>query len=128
MATKHSHGPNFGRYVEDCPRCIELANGAAPVDAYSRRAEEPKTTAHTCGGPVFGKKTPGCPRCDELLAGAEPVRWVGQEMRNGLSRGYGNDRATTGGYPTNAEINAHFAPGSPHHRGACGPVCTFGEA
>lgn len=24
-------------------------------------------------------------------------------------------------------INAHFAPGSPHARGECGPVCTFGD-
>lgn len=24
-------------------------------------------------------------------------------------------------------INAHFAPGSPHARGDCGPVCTFGD-
>ncbi|WP_330328206.1 hypothetical protein [Streptomyces pseudovenezuelae] len=127
MATKHSHGPNFGRHVDNCPRCIELAGGAAPVDAYSRRTEAPKTTAHTCGGPVFGKKTPGCPRCDELIAGAEPVRWAGQEMRRGLTRGYGSERANTGGYPTRREIHDHFAPGSPHHRGACGPVCTFGD-
>ena len=115
--TKHTHGPNFGRHVDDCPRCIELAAGAAPVDAYSRRAEEPKTTPHTCGGPHFGKKTPGCPRCDELLAGADPVRWGGQAMKRGV----------TGGYPTDREINGHFAPGSPHQRGECGPVCTFGQ-
>ncbi|WP_329616443.1 hypothetical protein OG244_28355 [Streptomyces brevispora] len=24
-------------------------------------------------------------------------------------------------------INAHFAPGSPHACGECGPVCTFGD-
>jgi len=76
MATEHSHGPNFGRKVDGCPRCIELTNGA------------------------------------------EPVRW---------NRSRGDERSQTGGYPTTAEIRAHFAPGSPHHRGACGPVCTFGE-
>lgn len=75
MTTEHSHGPNFGRHVDGCPRCTELANGA------------------------------------------EPVRW-------NRSR----DRQNTGGYPTDREINAHFAPGSPHSRGACGPVCTFGES
>ncbi len=26
-----------------------------------------------------------------------------------------------------ASIAAHFAPGSPHSRGHCGPVCTFGD-
>ena len=27
--TKHTHRPNFGRKVSGCPRCLELANGAA---------------------------------------------------------------------------------------------------
>ena len=70
------------------------------------------TTKHACGGPVFGRKTPGCPRCDELIAGAAPVvqAWRGQRARDeaGMS----------------AAIHAHFAPGGPHSRGACGPVCT----
>lgn len=26
----HNHQPNFGRKVDGCPRCSELANGAAP--------------------------------------------------------------------------------------------------
>lgn len=26
-----------------------------------------------------------------------------------------------------SSIDAHFAPGSPHARGECGPVCTFGD-
>lgn len=29
--TKHTHRPNFGRIVDGCPRCGELAAGAAPV-------------------------------------------------------------------------------------------------
>lgn len=29
--TKHTHGPNFGRRVEGCPRCKELEDGAEPV-------------------------------------------------------------------------------------------------
>ena len=72
------------------------------------------TTSHTCGGPVFGRKTAGCPRCDELLAGAAPVVW---NIRNRQQ-----EQAAT-----LASIKAHFAPGSPHSRGACGPVCTFGD-
>jgi hypothetical protein len=32
-----------------------------------------------------------------------------------------------GGYPSESEIRAHFAPGGPHTAGACGPVCTFGD-
>lgn len=42
----HTHAPNFGRRVADCPRCDELANGApakeAPrwvTDARSRDAD-----------------------------------------------------------------------------------------
>jgi hypothetical protein len=73
------------------------------------------TTKHTCGGPVFGRKTPGCPRCDELLAGAEPVR---QEWRDRARRNAEQDRRS---------IAAHFAPGGPHARGDCGPVCTFAD-
>lgn len=71
MTTKHSHGPNFGRRVDDCLRCQELKEGA------------------------------------------EPVRWnVGRD---------------SGGYPTRSEVSRHFAPGGPHERGVCGPVCTFGD-
>jgi hypothetical protein len=71
-----------------------------------------QTTRHTCGGPVFGQKTPGCPRCDELLAGAPPVvqPWRGRREREDRER--------------RAAMRAHFAPGSPHSRSACGPVCT----
>ena len=108
MATKHSHGPNFGRHVEDCPRCIEIANGAAPVDAYNRRDDQPKTTPHTCGGPVFGKKTPGCPRCDELLVGAEPVRWAPSRREQDELRAQ--------------EIRDHDCK-----RSGCSVVCTFGQ-
>ncbi|MFB7896087.1 hypothetical protein ACFC1B_07130 [Streptomyces xiamenensis] len=31
MATKHIHGPNFGKKVPGCPRCDELLAGAEPV-------------------------------------------------------------------------------------------------
>lgn len=31
MATKHNHGPNFGKRMAGCPRCDELNNGAAPI-------------------------------------------------------------------------------------------------
>jgi hypothetical protein len=74
------------------------------------------TTKHT-HQVVFGRRVDGCPRCAELAAGAEPVRW----------RGWTRERELTGGYPTSREIDAHFAPGGPHTRGDCGPVCTFGD-
>lgn len=32
MPTKHSHGANFGRRVEGCPRCAELDAGAKPIE------------------------------------------------------------------------------------------------
>lgn len=36
---QHTHGPNFGRKVADCPRCEQLAAGAAPIEwAGTRRA------------------------------------------------------------------------------------------
>lgn len=73
------------------------------------------TTKHTCGGPAFGRMTPGCPRCDELLAGAAPVT---QSWR---------DRAKRDEEIRKASHAAHFAPGGPHQRGTCGPVCTFGD-
>ena len=75
------------------------------------------TTQHTCNdgrGPVFGRKIAGCPRCDELLSGAAPVAGWGSRKR---AMEADHLRA----------ISAHFAPGSPHSRGACGPVCTFGD-
>jgi hypothetical protein len=31
MTTKHTHPPNYGKKVEGCPRCEELAAGAEPV-------------------------------------------------------------------------------------------------
>jgi len=68
-------------------------------------------TKHTCGGPKFGRKTPGCPRCDELIAGAAPRAGWGDRKRAQESQ-------------RNREIRAHFAPGGPHARGLCGPVCT----
>jgi hypothetical protein len=65
-------------------------------------------------GPNFGKTVDGCPRCEELKAGAEPVSWSsGRQARvEAMQRRAHQD---------------HFAPGGPHARGACGPVCTFGD-
>ena len=31
MTTKHNHTVVFGRKVDGCPRCAELAAGAAPI-------------------------------------------------------------------------------------------------
>jgi hypothetical protein len=73
------------------------------------------TTKHTCGGPSFGRLTPGCPRCDELLDGAAPVAqpWRAKAERDAEQ--------------TRRSHREHFAPGGPHDRGTCGPVCTFGD-
>lgn len=106
MATKHSHGPNFGRHVDSCPRCIELAAGAEPVRF--REPEPSKTTAHT-HQVVFGRKIDGCPRCEELKSGAEPVRWSYPSRRE-----QDEQRA--------AEIRAHDCKKS-----GCSIVCTFGD-
>jgi hypothetical protein len=109
MATKHSHGPNFGRHVEGCPRCIELAAGAAPVQSgwSADRSEVPATTPHT-HQVVFGRRVEGCPRCAELKAGAQPVRW-GPSVRE-------QDQLRA------AEIRAHDCTKS-----GCSIVCTFGQ-
>lgn len=81
---------------------------------------------HTCnpakpGQPLpWGRKAAAgeCARCDELRAGDAP-REAPAAIRAGKAR---DDR---GGYPTSAEIAAHFA--SDRHRTECKPVCTFGE-
>lgn len=110
MPAKHSHGPNFGRHVADCPRCIELANGAAPVQSgWSNTSADdtPKTTAHT-HQVVFGRKVDGCPRCDELKAGAEPVKWAPSRREQDEIRVQ--------------EIRDHNC-----QTARCGVVCTFGQ-
>lgn len=71
-------------------------------------------TRHT-HGPNFGRRVAGCPRCNELTAGAEPVRWAKDKARRAAAQ---FERACT----------AHFAPGGPHARGDCRPVCTFGDS
>jgi hypothetical protein len=65
----------------------------------------------------FGRKKPAgeCPRCDELRTGA-PVRRPAWTDRLGARQREAAE--------TSAAIRAHFAPGSPHSRGECGPVCT----
>lgn len=65
---------------------------------------------------AFGRKSPEgvCARCDELWTGAAPrASWHAKH--------FAKEQAKLDG------IKAHFAPGSPHSRGACGPVCTFGD-
>ncbi len=90
-------------------------------------APEPTKTVHTCnrnkpGHPLpWGKKAPEgqCPRCDELRAGAAPRSapdWVDDRRRRAE-----HDRQR------DADRRQHFAPTGPHARGACGPVCTFGD-
>lgn len=83
-------------------------------------------TKHTCNSTrpgmalPFGRKAPlgDCPRCDELHSGAasRTPAWVDTLKR-----------ATADRQSRSAEIRAHFAAGGPHARGACGPVCTFGD-
>ena len=62
-----------------------------------------------------GRKDASCERCCELLAGAPVRQWAwakSAKMRRAAAE-------------TETEmIRAHFAPGGPHSRGDCGPVCT----
>ena len=37
---KHTHPVVFGRKVAGCPRCLELANGAAPIKGWGQRQRE----------------------------------------------------------------------------------------
>lgn len=64
--------------------------------------------------PSFGRHVEGCLRCQELKAGAEPVRWDA-------------DRRTEERGRARRWQGQHFAPGGPHDRGDCGPVCTYGD-
>lgn len=107
--TKHTHGPNFGRIIDGCARCQELANGAPAVDSYNRQraTDTPVTTKHT-HQVVFGRRVEGCPRCAELAAGAEPVRWQPTSRQQDAQRA--------------AEIRAHDCKAS-----GCSIVCTFGD-
>lgn len=85
------------------------------------------TAKHTCnkqrpGKPLpFGRRDPQgkCPRCQELEGGAEPrtLPWADEA---GRTKYYDSQRAQA--------ITAHFAPGGPHARGACGTVCTFADS
>lgn len=73
-------------------------------------------TKHNHPGPYGFVACPeGCPRGAELAAGAAPRRpaWTDQ-----LGRRARDEAATS------RAIDAHFAPGGPHARGDCGPVCT----
>lgn len=37
--TKHSHGANFGKHVDDCPRCAEIKSGTGtPVVKWNMSA------------------------------------------------------------------------------------------
>jgi len=65
----------------------------------------------------FGRLKPvgDCPRCDELHDGA-PARELPWDPR-----------ANVDGWPSDARISEHFAPGGIHATGGCGPVCTFGD-
>ena len=67
---------------------------------------------------AFGRKSPAgqCARCDELSAGAAP-----------RAAQYDYGRKAREEAKTLAAIKNHFAPGSAHSRGLCGPVCTFGD-
>jgi hypothetical protein len=63
---------------------------------------------------VFARYDLECPRCRELAAGAQPREGWG---RSAAERREQEQRDA-------AAIRAHFAPGGPHDRGVCGPVCT----
>lgn len=74
--------------------------------------ETEKATRHTTSCKrVWMRYDLTCPRCKELDAGM-PARigWGGRRLRDEQVH--------------LQEIAAHFAPGGPHQRGVCGPVCT----
>lgn len=85
------------------------------------RAKSHGGLVHTCNpgvpsGLPFGRKDPeGCARCWEMTAGA-PARTPDWTERLGQRARLEAERSE--------EIKAHFAPGGPHARGVCGPVCT----
>lgn len=60
---------------------------------------------------VFKHYDQTCPRCRELAAGSLP------------RPGWGSGREKREKERTR-EIEVHFAPGGPHDRGDCGPICT----
>lgn len=64
---------------------------------------------------IFGCKVDGCPRCEELKNGAP--------ARSGWQKYYFENKRRQDDIRSKA-IEAHFAPGGPHSRGLCGPVCT----
>lgn len=73
-----------------------------------------KTTHRTDCTRVFKRYDPTCPRCQQLADGEAPRSGWGELKRR-------NEAATS------RQIAAHFAPGGPHARGACGQVCTAFE-
>ena len=64
---------------------------------------------------VFSRYDADCPRCQELASGAAP--------RSGWQAAYYARKAHRENQDRRA-IAAHFAPGGPHDRGECGPICT----
>jgi hypothetical protein len=64
---------------------------------------------------VFRNYDASCPRCLELISGSKP--------REGWQTKYFAFRAQQDEQRSRA-IEAHFAPGGPHDRRVCGPVCT----
>jgi len=109
MATKHTHGPNFGRHMDGCPRCAELRDGAAPATGSNRPrpASTPAVTKHN-HQVAFGRRVENCPRCTELNSGAEPVRWASSRRQQDARRA--------------AEIRNHDCAAA-----RCSVVCTYGD-
>jgi len=66
----------------------------------------------------FGRRKPAgeCPRCDQLRDGAAPRQAPPALRAAERRRRYDAD--------SDEHRRAHFAPGGPHARGQCGPVCT----
>lgn len=63
---------------------------------------------------VFKNYDMSCPRCLELASGSSPRKsWGSSRLQQDQKQ--------------LAAIRAHFAPNSPHSRGTCGPICTFGD-
>jgi hypothetical protein len=61
QAEQHTHGPNFGRKVADCPRCAQLAAGAPAIEQAWRKPRRFDGTADVSGHFASAKhRSGGC--------------------------------------------------------------------
>lgn len=84
------------------------------TDRIGAGADEGSTREAHNHPPNGAEHVEGCPACEQIAEALEVARWHAERA----ARHAAEDRRWHA---------AHFAPGGPHERGDCGPVCTFGE-